>query len=218
MKTSRREFLSTAAKQGLVRSPVEWVVACMRAVNIGADDANPQWWMTEMGQQLFEPPDVSGWDDKRWLDTNTVRARWDIVNEVMRGQNLTYQTWDSYPEETAAQAVAGARAFWQNPTLTAETLASLNEFATTSVPAGPRASLRAQRQNALRQLIATSPDYQRQWDSYSEAFRQSFPERIAMRRMGKPEDIADAVVFLASDRASWITGQTIHLDGGSTFS
>src|SRR5213079_2840031 len=45
-------------------------------------------------------------------------------------------------------------------------------------------------------FMATSPDYQRQWNSYSEEFRRSFPERIAMRRMGRPEDIADAVIFL----------------------
>ena len=62
-------------------------------------------------------------------------------------------------------------------------------------------------------FMATSPDYQRQWDSFSEEFRRSFADRIAMRRMGKPEDIADAVLFLASDRASWITGQTLPVTG-----
>jgi 3-oxoacyl-[acyl-carrier protein] reductase len=62
-------------------------------------------------------------------------------------------------------------------------------------------------------FMATSPDYERQWNSYSEAFRNSFADRIAMRRMGKPEDIADAVLFLASDRASWITGQTLPVTG-----
>jgi uncharacterized protein (DUF1800 family) len=69
-------FLSVAAKQGLVRSPVEWVVACMRAVGIAAGDANPQWWMEEMGQQLFEPPNVSGWrPNEYWLTTARVWAR-----------------------------------------------------------------------------------------------------------------------------------------------
>ena len=62
-------------------------------------------------------------------------------------------------------------------------------------------------------FMATSPDYQRQWNSYSEEFRNAFADRIAMRRMGKPEDIADAVLFLASDRASWITGQTLPVTG-----
>jgi 2-hydroxycyclohexanecarboxyl-CoA dehydrogenase len=35
-----------------------------------------------------------------------------------------------------------------------------------------------------------------------------------LRRLGQPEDIADAIVFLLSDRASWITGQTISVNGG----
>jgi 3-oxoacyl-[acyl-carrier protein] reductase len=62
-------------------------------------------------------------------------------------------------------------------------------------------------------FMATSPDYQRQWNSYSEDFRRTFTDRIAMRRMGRPEDIADAVIFFASEHASWITGQTLPVTG-----
>jgi 3-oxoacyl-[acyl-carrier protein] reductase len=62
-------------------------------------------------------------------------------------------------------------------------------------------------------FMATSPDYERQWNSYSDEFRRTFADRIAMRRMGRPEDIADAVLFLASDRASWITGQILPVTG-----
>jgi uncharacterized protein (DUF1800 family) len=72
-------FLSTRAKQGLVRSPTEWIVACMRALGITAEDANPQWWMEDMGQQLFEPPNVSGWrPNGYWLTTSRLwsRANW----------------------------------------------------------------------------------------------------------------------------------------------
>jgi uncharacterized protein (DUF1800 family) len=69
-------FLSDSAKQGLARSPAEWVVACMKAVGVTAEDTNPQWWMEDMGQQLFEPPNVSGWrPNSYWLTTSRVWAR-----------------------------------------------------------------------------------------------------------------------------------------------
>lgn len=37
---------------------------------------------------------------------------------------------------------------------------------------------------------------------------------IPLRRLGRPEDIARAAVFLASDRARWITGEILHVTGG----
>jgi NAD(P)-dependent dehydrogenase (short-subunit alcohol dehydrogenase family) len=37
----------------------------------------------------------------------------------------------------------------------------------------------------------------------------------ALKRLGKPEDVADVVAFLASDGARWITGASIPVDGGS---
>ncbi len=42
-------------------------------------------------------------------------------------------------------------------------------------------------------------------------------KRSAMNRMGSPNDIAGAVYFLCTEEASWITGQTIIVDGGTTF-
>lgn len=62
-------------------------------------------------------------------------------------------------------------------------------------------------------FMATSPDYERQWNGYTEEFRQNFAKNIAVRRMGRPQDIADAVLFLASDRASFITGQILPVTG-----
>ncbi len=62
-------------------------------------------------------------------------------------------------------------------------------------------------------FMATSPDYQRQWNSYSAEVQKSLFDRIAMRRKGKPEDIADAVLFFASEHASWITGQILPVTG-----
>jgi 3-oxoacyl-[acyl-carrier protein] reductase len=63
-------------------------------------------------------------------------------------------------------------------------------------------------------FLPTSPDYERQWASYGPEGQKAFLERIAMRRMGRPDDIANAVLFLASDFASWITGQVLPVTGG----
>ena len=51
-------------------------------------------------------------------------------------------------------------------------------------------------------------------DSLNDQQREAFLSQIPMKRMGAPEDIANAVAFLASEGASYITGQTIHVNGG----
>ena len=40
-------------------------------------------------------------------------------------------------------------------------------------------------------------------------------ENYPLRRIGKPEDIADAVTFFASEQADWITGQVLYAGGGN---
>jgi NAD(P)-dependent dehydrogenase (short-subunit alcohol dehydrogenase family) len=47
-----------------------------------------------------------------------------------------------------------------------------------------------------------------------EGFKAGISERVPMRRIGRPEEIADAVAFLASDEASYITGVELNVDGG----
>lgn len=47
-----------------------------------------------------------------------------------------------------------------------------------------------------------------------EELRQKILSKVIMKRMGKPEEIANAITFLASDMANFITGQVIRVDGG----
>jgi len=49
----------------------------------------------------------------------------------------------------------------------------------------------------------------------TEAGREVTLGMQALKRIGKPEDVADVIVFLASDAARWITGASIPVDGGS---
>jgi len=45
-------------------------------------------------------------------------------------------------------------------------------------------------------------------------FRKEIEPRIPLGRIGQPQDIAPAAVFLASDDAAWITGETLLISGG----
>lgn len=51
--------------------------------------------------------------------------------------------------------------------------------------------------------------------SFNQALHDKISSKIPMKRFGKPEEVAQAVVFLASDAASYITGTTIVVDGGA---
>ena len=51
-------------------------------------------------------------------------------------------------------------------------------------------------------------------ESIPEAAREQMLSQIPLRRFGEPDEIANAILFLCSDLASYLTGQTLHLNGG----
>jgi 3-oxoacyl-[acyl-carrier protein] reductase len=51
-------------------------------------------------------------------------------------------------------------------------------------------------------------------DKLNDKQREAIMAAIPMKKMGAGDDIAAAVVFLASDAAGYVTGQTIHVNGG----
>jgi 3-oxoacyl-[acyl-carrier protein] reductase len=63
-------------------------------------------------------------------------------------------------------------------------------------------------------FVRSNPSTERQWESYGTEGQRALVEGIALRRLGVPDDIANAVVFLASDYAAWITGEVLSVSGG----
>jgi len=63
-------------------------------------------------------------------------------------------------------------------------------------------------------FVLSNPATRRQWEALGDARQAQLVEGIHLRRLGRAEDIADAVLFLCSDRAAWITGQVLSVDGG----
>jgi len=63
-------------------------------------------------------------------------------------------------------------------------------------------------------FIRTNEATERQWDSYGPEGQKALVQRIAMQRLGTAQDIADAVLFFASDLAGFVNGQILQVDGG----
>lgn len=62
--------------------------------------------------------------------------------------------------------------------------------------------------------VTPGPIRTAQWDRISAADQHRSGKQTALGRMGEPEEVAEVIAFLLSDRASYITGATIPVDGG----
>lgn len=69
--------------------------------------------------------------------------------------------------------------------------------------------------NAVCPAFTRSPLFDKMFE-IDPSYQEKLLRNIPMRRYGQPDDIADAMVWLASDDASFVTGQCLPLDGGMT--
>lgn len=146
----------------LVKPPVVMIAGMLRRRRRGID-TNAWAWISEMaGQRPFRPPNVSGWDETRWLDTSAFRGRWYATAEMIRPDQPAEDSYNR--DETPAQALDAALRYWGDPTLSDATRQALIDFGANVesliTQSWQRRSFRALRQNALRALIATCPDQQ----------------------------------------------------------
>lgn len=147
--------------EAMVKPPVVYLAGLMRATGTYVDREDWIWVSSDMGQQLFYPPNVSGWDDDRWLDTNTMRGRWETVAEVMSKNRPDPN--DGYDAtETPQLALDRALSYWDYPPLRAQQQDEMANYSAHAwaEPLGgwQQSAYRALRQLALIQLIPVCPD------------------------------------------------------------
>jgi uncharacterized protein (DUF1800 family) len=152
----------------LLTPPAVYNAGLLRSISRPIDTTAWAWLSADAGQQLFYPPNVSGWDYTRWLDTSTAKARWEMASYVT---SKTYPNpWPAKgqpqydPTENAATALSSALAYWADPLLSSASEQRISEFAQSCIheplASWEQSPYRAMRQNALRMLIATAPDMQ----------------------------------------------------------
>jgi uncharacterized protein (DUF1800 family) len=150
----------------MVKPPVVFLTGMLRGLNRGIDTDAWVWLSQGAGQRLFEPPNVAGWDDTRWLDTATFRGRFAIANEALSRYTLERKKGRRPPRAPAepAKLVNAAVALLGYPEIRPQTRSALETYARRAL-----ATAEADWQkrdwppmvlNALRQLLAVSPDYQ----------------------------------------------------------
>ena len=112
------------------------------------------------GQLLFRPPNVSGWNDERWLDTSRMRGRWRLVELAVRPTARRLNAAAQRPQ-TAEAAVAEALRAWGDPQLRPEHRDELRDFADRAMAGASQAEFPERmrmRTEGLLQLIGISPD------------------------------------------------------------
>jgi uncharacterized protein (DUF1800 family) len=117
----RPDFYSATAKNALVRSPVEYMVALMRGLNMPAKVMHPQWYGEKMGQAVFDPPNVAGWKNNAyWLTTSAMSARADLAMDMhwrMWGdKNDPVNRPNIHPLRHLENETAGPRNYSKSPT------------------------------------------------------------------------------------------------------
>jgi uncharacterized protein (DUF1800 family) len=144
----------------MVKPPVVQAAGMLRAVGRGIDTTAWAWLCESAGQYLFMPPNVSGWDDTRWLDTATFRGRWQMAQYICEPAALDPEK--AHEPFDAAEIVSRAAGFL-GVRLSGGVRAGLERYARSVLATADedwkKESWPALTENALRMLAATSPDY-----------------------------------------------------------
>ncbi|MGE5209830.1 MAG: DUF1800 family protein, partial [Acidobacteriota bacterium] len=100
------DFYTDAVVRGLVRTPVEFVVALLVATGQRSRDADVTWLMEAMGQQLLYPPNVSGWrPNGYWVNASAMEGRARTAQQMNWTAARNYWTGDDGPITLAGGSI-----------------------------------------------------------------------------------------------------------------
>ena len=70
----------------------------------------------------------------------------------------------------------------------------------------------------FQRKVAWKAEFNQLLEDINEEFKNQLKSKIPLDRFGRPQDIANCAAFLSSDMSNYITGETIHVNGGMYFS
>lgn len=148
----------------MTKPPCVYAAGLLRARKLGIDSDSWIWRVQLAGQLLAQPPSVSGWNDRAWMNTSTYSARWQMVTVHTNAKTVVAADYKG-KTETPQAAIASALAFWGNPAISQshyDLLLSIasKPFTKNAAPYYNAENFLANRQNVLRQLVAAAADFQ----------------------------------------------------------
>ena len=151
----------------MVKSPVVYTAGLLRTRGDRIETEDWIWLNAMAGQQLFYPPNVSGWNDDHWLDTSTFRARWLIARRALHKHavNPEHAKRGDRPPGDPQKLVDRALGWWGSLRVSPSTRSSLLDYAQKTMAAaiadeGRQRTFPVMTYNALRHLAAVSPEMQ----------------------------------------------------------
>lgn len=94
----------------MVKPPIVQIAGMLRGRKSGITTDAWTWIADDAGQRLFRPPNVSGWDETRWLDTARLGGRWTAAGQSTDLDSADDDDYDA--KETPKQALEAALRFW----------------------------------------------------------------------------------------------------------